>query len=66
MNDPDQQYDEKMQGHLDDAHENIETHYPGANQNPEGPPVYVTTDKGMFTTEEEAVKHQYKIEREKI
>lgn len=57
MSDPDQEYDEKMQNHLDDAFDNItiETGKTGM--------VFKTTDRGMFTTLKEATSHQYKIER---
>jgi hypothetical protein len=52
----DEQYDEKMQGHLDDALENIQTI-------DEIICVHRTTDKAIFSNFKEAIKHQYKIER---
>lgn len=60
MSDPDQEYNEKMQGHLNDAFDKLTL------QTGKTGMVYVTTDSGMFTILKEAVSHQYKIERGKI
>ena len=63
MIDADEAFDNMRQDQLERACELVCEQFAGANQNPELPPVYATTDGETFETRAEAEGHQYKIER---
>ena len=62
MCDPDKAHDDKMQNHLDDAVENVIT-ATDPNSRHWDEDFFQTTDKKQFDNYDDALSHQYKIER---